>query len=121
MSLHFFLSHRPGVHGQVTQSISHSKVGKEEDMSHQEPQAQDYESVKEAVRGTLKNSNWDDGSLGPLLVRLAWHASGTYDLKTRTGGSNGGTMRFVPESTDAANAGLQHARYVVSLSLWEQE
>lgn len=30
-----------------------------------------------------------------LLVR---HASGTYDVKTRTGGSTGATMRYAPES-----------------------
>ncbi len=28
-------------------------------------------------------------------VRLAWHASGTYDAKSKTGGSNGATMRCV--------------------------
>jgi catalase (peroxidase I) len=70
----------------------------------------DYEQVKRAVKDIMTKPGWDDGSLGPVLVRLAWHASGTYELKTRTGGSNGATMRFAPESTDGANAGLQHAR-----------
>ena len=36
---------------------------------------------------------YDDGSYGPLFIRLAWHASGTYDQGTKTGGSNGATMR----------------------------
>ncbi len=27
-----------------------------------------------------------DGSFAPVLVRLAWHASGTYDKDTKTGG-----------------------------------
>jgi len=40
---------------------------------------------------------------------LAWHASGTYDTKTKTGGSNGATMRFEPEIKEGANAGLVHA------------
>lgn len=48
-----------------------------------------------------------DGSYGPLLVRLAWHASGTFDAKSGTGGSNGATMRFAPESGHGANAGLK--------------
>jgi len=43
-------------------------------------------------------------------VRLAWHASGTYEAKSKTGGSNGANMRFPPESSDPANAGLEHAR-----------
>lgn len=53
-------------------------------------------------------SSWDDGSLGPVFVRLAWHASGTYDKNTKTGGSDGATMRFNPEKTDGANAGLNN-------------
>lgn len=44
------------------------------------------------------------------MVRLAWHASGTYDKETGTGGSNGATMRFAPESDHGANAGLKTAR-----------
>lgn len=28
----------------------------------------------------------EDGSYGPVLVRLAWHASGTYDKESKTGG-----------------------------------
>jgi catalase (peroxidase I) len=38
--------------------------------------------------------SYDDGSYGPVLVRLAWHASGTYDKDSKTGGSNGATMRM---------------------------
>ena len=40
---------------------------------------------------------------------MAWHASGTYDksdTSSKSGGSDGATMRFEPESTDGANAGL---------------
>ena len=49
------------------------------------------------------------GNYSPIMVRLAWHSSGTYDKddkSPRNGGSNGSTMRFEPESTDPANAGL---------------
>ena len=46
----------------------------------------------------------------PHQVRLAWHAAGTYDKATGTGGSNGATMRFAPESEHGANAGLAVAR-----------
>ena len=51
-----------------------------------------------------------DGSYGPVLVRLAWHCSGTFDKESGSGGSNGATMRFAPESNHGANAGLDVAR-----------
>lgn len=54
--------------------------------------------------------DYDDGSYGPVLVRLAWHCSGTYDKESNSGGSNGATMRFAPESNHGANAGLDKAR-----------
>lgn len=47
-----------------------------------------------------------DGSLAPVLIRLAWHCSGTYDKNDNTGGSNYATMRFKPEATHGANNGL---------------
>ncbi|KAJ3268797.1 cytochrome c peroxidase [Terramyces sp. JEL0728] len=72
--------------------------------------AQNYDAVRKEIVAILNKPDWDDGSLGPVFVRLAWHASGTYDSKTKTGGSNGATMRFKPESSDGANAGLEHAR-----------
>lgn len=46
-----------------------------------------------------------------MLVRLAWHASGTYNKADKTGGSNGSTMRFKPELSDGANAGLDKAQH----------
>lgn len=50
------------------------------------------------------------GDIGPMFVRLAWHCSGTFCGKAMNGGSDGGTMRFCPESGHGGNAGLQHAR-----------
>lgn len=71
----------------------------------------DYAAVKAAVKQILDDDNWDDGSIGPVLIRLAWHASGTYDKHDGSGGSGGGaTMRFSPEADHGANAGLEHAR-----------
>ncbi|KAF3387627.1 Cytochrome c peroxidase [Penicillium rolfsii] len=75
------------------------------------PTKEDYQKVYDEIAYRLANeTDYDDGSYGPVLVRLAWHASGTYDKETGTGGSNGATMRFAPESDHGANAGLKHAR-----------
>lgn len=75
------------------------------------PKFDDYQAVYNEIASRLEeNENYDDGSYGPVLVRLAWHASGTYDKETGTGGSNGATMRFAPESDHGANAGLKAAR-----------
>lgn len=54
--------------------------------------------------------SYDDGSYGPVLLRLAWHSSGTYNAADGSGGSNGGTMRFRAEAEHSANNGLQIAR-----------
>ncbi|KAN0068429.1 hem peroxidase [Elaphomyces granulatus] len=75
------------------------------------PTKEDYQKVyNEIARLLVEKDEYDDGSYGPVLVRLAWHASGTYDKDTGTGGSNGATMRFAPESDHGANAGLKFAR-----------
>jgi cytochrome c peroxidase len=75
------------------------------------PKFEDYQKVYNEIAERLEEKDdYDDGSYGPVLVRLAWHASGTYDKETGTGGSNGATMRFNPEGGHSANAGLQTAR-----------
>jgi cytochrome c peroxidase len=75
------------------------------------PKFEDYQKVYNEVASRLEEKDdYDDGSYGPVLVRLAWHASGTYDAETGTGGSNGATMRFAPEGDHGANAGLKAAR-----------
>jgi cytochrome c peroxidase len=72
----------------------------------------DYQKVYNEIAKVLEEGaeKYDDGSFGPVLVRLAWHASGTYCNKTKTGGSYFGTMRFEPEAKHGANNGLQVAR-----------
>ena len=75
------------------------------------PTKDDYQKVyDEIARLLVEKDDYDDGSYGPVLVRLAWHCSGTYDAATGTGGSNGATMRFAPEGDHGANAGLKNAR-----------
>lgn len=72
-----------------------------------------YQGVyNEIAKKILDHDDWDDGSYGPLLVRFAWHNSGSYDQHDKTntkGGSYGGTMRFEKEQKDPENAGLPSA------------
>lgn len=74
-----------------------------------------YDAVASDLKAIMDDPSWDDGSLAPVLIRLAWHSSGTYDAKTRTGGSNNGgrggaSMRFGTEAADPENAGLDLAQ-----------
>lgn len=75
-----------------------------------QPSSNQLSDVKYAIKKLLHQPDYDDGSAGPVLVRLAWHAAGTYDAASNTGGSNGAGMRYESEGGDPANAGLQHAR-----------
>eukprot|EP01083_Nonionella_stella_P053111 140640_1 len=71
----------------------------------------DYAEIRAELASLMDNPSWDDGSLAPVFLRLAWHSSGTYDAASGTGGSNGAGMRFNnPEAGDPENAGLDAAR-----------
>jgi len=63
----------------------------------------DADGVSASVYGALINRKVN---ACPMAVRVAWHASGTYDDETGDGGSDGATMRYEPERSDPANAGL---------------
>ena len=75
--------------------------------SHKTP---DYSKVRASIASILARPSYDFGSIAPILLRLGWHSSGTYNKTDRTGGSNGATMRFKPEGSDPANSGLELAR-----------
>lgn len=71
------------------------------------PAAAAAATVEADVRAAL-TSLYDETSCMPLMVRLAWHDSGTYNASDGTGGANA-TIRFSPESGHGANAGLTNA------------
>lgn len=72
----------------------------------------DWLAVRKDLAEVMASSPDYDGigSYAPILIRLAWHSSGSYDKVSGTGGSNGAGMRFAPESGYGANAGLAVAR-----------
>lgn len=67
--------------------------------------AVDYKAVASDIASLIES----DKDKGPTLLRLAWHCSGTYDKKSGTGGSSGGTIRFQSELAHGGNAGLTNA------------
>ena len=69
----------------------------------------DLRAIRSDIAQCMIDRTHDDGSYGPLWIRLAWHCSGTYDASSKTGGSNGGTMRFESEKNDPENAGFSKA------------
>lgn len=69
-----------------------------------------YDKIRKEIEDILEDEKYDDGSYGPVFIRLAWHASGTYSTFEKNGGSDGATIRHSPEKDHGANAGLEVAR-----------
>ncbi|KAI9442546.1 heme peroxidase [Lactarius indigo] len=78
------------------------------------PTKADYQKVYDKIAQKIDDAgDYDDGSFGPVLLRLAWHSAGTFDKESKTGGSNYATMRFDSEASHNANNGLHIARALV--------
>ncbi len=74
----------------------------------------DVDALRKDIEEVMKTSqDWwpaDYGHYGPLFIRMAWHAAGTYRTSDGRGGGGSGQMRFAPLNSWPDNANLDKAR-----------
>jgi catalase-peroxidase len=74
----------------------------------------DFEALKQDMHALMTDSQawWpaDWGHYGGLMIRMSWHAAGTYRIADGRGGGGTGNQRFAPINSWPDNASLDKAR-----------
>ncbi|HCH0729918.1 TPA: catalase/peroxidase HPI [Vibrio parahaemolyticus] len=77
----------------------------------------DFSALKQDLIALMTDSQewWpaDWGHYGGLMIRMSWHAAGTYRIADGRGGAGTGNLRFAPLNSWPDNANLDKARRIL--------